>query len=84
MPEEKQFHFPFIPPILSRWVKTTLTCYISLVILYQERFGYVISMPSVHKRTFNVLRMILIDVLTDQENFLYVDLDNSILCLYCV
>jgi hypothetical protein len=51
------------------------------VMLYQERVGYVISRPSVHKRTFNVLRMILIDVLIDQESFLYVDLDNFILCL---
>jgi len=39
---------------------------------------------SMHKRAFSVLRMILILVLTDQENFLFEDGDHSILCPYCV
>ena len=49
------------------------------VCIYQERLGYVISLPSVQKRTFFVVRMILICVPVDQENFLHIELANSIL-----
>jgi hypothetical protein len=48
------------------------------VCIFQEQLGYVISIPSAHKRTFIVVRMILILVLMDQENFLYVDVGNPI------
>ena len=60
--------FPLIPLFLSRWVKTTLTHYTRQAIFYQERFGYVISIRSAHKRTFSALRMIPIPIHMGQEN----------------
>jgi hypothetical protein len=54
------------------------------VCIYQERFGYMISIPSAHKSPFSVLRMVPTSVPMDQENFHYIDVGNSIWCLYCV
>ena len=51
------------------------------VYIYRERLGYVISVPLVHKRTFNVLRMIPIPVPMNQDFFLYIDVGESILCM---
>ena len=49
------------------------------VYLYQERLGYVISIPSAYKRTFSIFRTIPIPVHMDQENFLYIDVGYSTL-----
>ena len=51
------------------------------VYIYRERLGYVISIPLVHKRTFNVLKMIPIPVPMNQNNFLYIYVGESILCM---
>jgi hypothetical protein len=51
------------------------------VYIYKERLGYVISVPLMHKRTFNVLKMIPIPVLMNQNSFLYIDVGESILCM---
>jgi hypothetical protein len=51
------------------------------VYTYRKRLGYVISVPLVHKRTFTMLRMIPIPMLVHQEHFLYIDVQDSVLCL---
>ena len=51
------------------------------VYIFKERLGYVISVPLVHKRTFSVLKMIPIPVPVNQNNFLYIDVGESILCM---
>ena len=51
------------------------------VYIYTERLGYVISVLLVHKRTFSVLKMIPIPVPMNQNNFFYIDIGESILCM---
>jgi len=88
MPEEEQPPFPpgTTLPITLGKDNTRLVyqpCDIH-VCIYQERLRYVISIPSAHKRTFIFVRMMLILVPMDHENFLHRDVDNFILCLHCV
>ena len=51
------------------------------VYIYTERLGYVISVLLVHKRKFSVLKMIPIPVPMNQNNFFYIDIGESILCM---
>ena len=54
---------------------------VRVYVYLQNRLGYEISVPLVHKRTFTMLRMIPIPVPVDQEHFLYIDVRGSVLCL---
>lgn len=51
------------------------------VYIYEQRIGYIISVPLVHKRTFNILKVIPIPVRIDQEKFVYIDVGESVLCI---
>jgi len=51
------------------------------VYTYKERLGYVITVLLLHKKTFTVLRMISIPVPVNREQFLYIDVADSVLCL---
>jgi len=51
------------------------------VYIFRERLSYVISVPLVHKRTFSVFKMIPIPVPVNQNNFVYIDVGESILCI---
>ena len=51
------------------------------VYIYEQRIGYVISVPLVHKGTFNVLKVIPIPVRIDPEKFAYIDVGESVLCI---
>jgi hypothetical protein len=51
------------------------------VYIFKERLGYVISVPLVHKRTFDVLKVIPLPVRVNQNNFVYIDIGESILCI---
>jgi len=48
---------------------------------YRKCPGYVISLPLVNKRTFTTRRMVPIPVPVDQDHFLYMDVQDSVLCL---
>ena len=47
----------------------------------EQRIGYVISVPLVHKRTFNVLKVIPIPVRVNLDKFVYIDVSESVLCI---
>jgi hypothetical protein len=51
------------------------------VYVREQRIGYVISVPLVHKRTFNVLKVIPIPMRVDLDKFVYIDVGESVLCI---
>ena len=51
------------------------------VYIFKERLGYLILVPLVHKRTFDVLRVIPLPVRVNQNNFVYIDVGDSVLCI---
>jgi hypothetical protein len=51
------------------------------VYVRKQCIGYVISVPLMHKRTFNALRVIPIPVRVNLDKFVYIDVGESILCI---
>ena len=51
------------------------------VYTYKDCLGYMITVLSVYKKIFIVLRMIPIPVPVNLEHFLYIDVRDSVLCL---
>jgi len=51
------------------------------VYTYRQRLGYVIRVPMVHRKIFTVLRLIAITLLVSREQFLYIEVRDSVLCL---
>ena len=50
------------------------------VYVREQRIGYVISVPLVHKRIFNVLKVIPIPVRVNLDKFVYIEVGEPILC----
>ena len=87
MPEEEQSSSPPdtpIPILLGKDNTHLLHQPSDIHVHIPRAFGIRDMDTSTHKTAFSVLRMILINVNIDQENFLYENGGSSILCLYCV
>lgn len=51
------------------------------VYTYKKRLGYVISVPLVNKRPFNVYRMVPLSLPVDQDHFVYIDVRDAVVCV---
>ena len=52
------------------------------VYTYKKRLGYVISVPLVNKRPFNVYRMVPLSLPVDQDHFVYIDVRDAVVCVW--
>jgi hypothetical protein len=75
LPTDTTFPFPLSKDYLPGMYQLSDVC----VYTYQQRLGYVISVPLVHKETFRILRMIPIPVPVESEHFLYIDVRYSVI-----
>jgi hypothetical protein len=75
--------FPSLPfPLGKDYIHAVYQLCDINVYIYKECLGYVTSVPLVHKRTFSVLKMIPIPLHVNQNNFLYIDVGESVLCIH--
>lgn len=76
-PLDTTFPFPLSKDYLFLLYQLSDVC----VYTYKKRLGYVISVPSVNKRSFTVWRMVPLPLPVDQDHFVYIDVRDAVVCV---